>query len=64
MPARAASIEAQHEFIFVYKRGQAAHINTFQLGQNGRNRSNVWSYAGVEFLPGRPHGRAKDASNR
>jgi DNA modification methylase len=45
---------SQHEFIFVYKRGKAAHINTFQLGQNGRSRSNVWSYAGVNsFRAGR-----------
>jgi hypothetical protein len=43
-----------HEFIFVYKRGTAAHINNFGLGQNGRNRSNVWTYGGVNsFRAGR-----------
>ncbi len=44
----------QHELVFVYKRGKAAHINTFELGQHGRNRSNVWNYAGVNsFRAGR-----------
>jgi DNA modification methylase len=43
-----------HEFVFVYKRGKASHINTFSLGQNGRSRSNVWNYAGVNsFRAGR-----------
>jgi len=43
-----------HEFIFVFKNGNAPHINNFGLGQNGRNRSNVWSYAGVNsFRAGR-----------
>jgi DNA modification methylase len=44
----------QHEFVFVYKRGTAPHLNTFGLGQNGRNRSNVWTYQGVNsFRAGR-----------
>lgn len=43
-----------HEFVFVYKRGKSPHINTFGLGQNGRSRSNVWTYAGVNsFRAGR-----------
>jgi DNA modification methylase len=43
-----------HEFVFVFKRGNAPHINTFGLGQNGRSRSNVWTYAGVNsFRAGR-----------
>jgi DNA modification methylase len=43
-----------HEFVYVYKRGKAPHINTFGLGQNGRSRSNVWTYAGVNsFRAGR-----------
>lgn len=43
-----------HEFVFVYKKGTAPHINTFGLGQNGRSRSNVWTYAGVNsFRAGR-----------
>jgi DNA modification methylase len=45
---------SQHEFICVYKSGDAAHINNFELGQHGRNRSNVWTYAGVNtFRAGR-----------
>ncbi len=38
---------SQHELVFVLKKGQAASINTIQLGKNGRNRPNVWSYEGV-----------------
>ena len=38
---------SQHEFIFIFKNGSAAHINNFELGQHGRSRSNVWNYAGV-----------------
>jgi DNA modification methylase len=45
---------SQHELIFVFKNGQAAHTNNFELGQHGRNRSNVWTYAGVNsFRVGR-----------
>lgn len=33
-----------HEFIFVYKNGQAKHINNVELGRFGRNRTNVWPY--------------------
>lgn len=44
----------QHEFVFVYKHGRAAHLNTFGLGAGGRSRSNVWRYAGVNtFRAGR-----------
>jgi DNA modification methylase len=38
---------SQHELIFVFKSGAGAHINNIQLGRYGRNRSNVWSYPGV-----------------
>ena len=38
---------SQHELIFVFKKGNASHINNFELGQHGRSRSNVWTYAGV-----------------
>jgi len=45
---------SQHELIFVYKTGDGPHINNFELGQHGRNRSNVWTYAGVNtFRAGR-----------
>ena len=42
-----AFYRSRHEMIFAYKAGQAAHINTFELGQHGRNRTNVWSYRGM-----------------
>jgi DNA modification methylase len=45
---------SQHELIFVFKNGDAPHINNFELGQHGRSRSNVWTYAGVNtFRAGR-----------
>jgi DNA modification methylase len=45
---------SQHELIFVFKKGVASHQNNIQLGKHGRNRSNVWSYAGVNtFRAGR-----------
>ena len=33
--------------IFVFKHGSGSHRNNVQLGQFGRNRSNVWRYPGV-----------------
>jgi DNA modification methylase len=38
---------SQHELVFVFKHGQGPHRNHVQLGRYGRNRSNVWSYPGV-----------------
>lgn len=38
---------SQHELVFVYKCGSAPHINNVELGKHGRNRTNVWSYAGM-----------------
>lgn len=38
---------SQHELITVWKKGHAPHINNFGLGDKGRYRTNVWSYAGV-----------------
>jgi DNA modification methylase len=38
---------SQHELVFVFKNGTAPHINNINLGVHGRNRSNVWDYAGV-----------------
>jgi len=35
---------SQHELIFVFKSGEASHRNNFQLGQFGRDRTNVWHY--------------------
>jgi DNA modification methylase len=45
---------SQHEFIFVLKKGEAPHVNTFGLGETGRFRTNVWNYPGVNtFRAGR-----------
>ena len=45
---------SQHELIFVWKNGRGKHINNVELGRHGRNRSNVWTYAGVNtFGPDR-----------
>jgi DNA modification methylase len=45
---------SQHEIVIVWKVGQAPHINNFGLGERGRHRSNVWTYAGVNtFKAGR-----------
>jgi DNA modification methylase len=38
---------SQHELVFVFKHGRNAHRNNVQLGQFGRNRSNVWHYPGA-----------------
>jgi DNA modification methylase len=37
---------SQHELVFVFKHGRNGHRNNVQLGQFGRNRSNVWRYPG------------------
>jgi DNA modification methylase len=45
---------SRHELVFVFKKGDAGHINTFELGQHGRYRTSVWEYAGVNtFRTGR-----------
>jgi DNA modification methylase len=38
---------SQHELVFVFKERGGAHRNNVQLGQFGRNRSNVWNYPGA-----------------
>jgi DNA modification methylase len=38
---------SQHELVLVFKQPGGAHRNNVQLGQFGRNRSNVWQYPGV-----------------
>jgi hypothetical protein len=41
---------SKHELVFVYKVGKGPHINNVALGKNGRNRYNVWDYAGQNAL--------------
>jgi DNA modification methylase len=38
---------SQHELVPVFKKPGAAHANNVQLGKHGRNRTNVWSYPGI-----------------
>jgi DNA modification methylase len=38
---------SQHELIFVFRNGKGPHRNNVRLGQYGRNRTNVWEYAGA-----------------
>ena len=38
---------SKHELVAVFKKPGAAHINNVELGKHGRNRTNVWDYAGV-----------------
>ena len=41
---------SKHELVFVYKVGTASHTNSFELGDSGRYRTNVWDYAGISSL--------------
>jgi DNA modification methylase len=41
---------SQHELVLVYKNGTAPHINNVLLGRYGRNRTNVWTYEGVNTV--------------
>lgn len=45
---------SQHELVFVWKAGRGRHINNFGLGEDGRHRSNLWTYPGANtFREGR-----------
>lgn len=45
---------SRHELVFAFKNGSGPHVNSFELGQHGRYRTNVWSYRGVNtFRSGR-----------
>ena len=45
---------SQYELIFAFKNGDLPNLNNVELGRHGRNRSNVWTYAGVNtFRAGR-----------
>jgi len=46
---------SKHEMVFVYRVGQASHLNMVELGRHGRNRTNVWDYASVNSLQGSRH---------
>ena len=44
---------SRHELMFAYKAASAPHVNSFELGQHGRYRTNVWQYRGVNTFGGR-----------
>jgi DNA modification methylase len=46
-PGQGSFYRLQHEFVGVFQVGQAGHQNNIQLGRYGRNRSNLWTYAGI-----------------
>jgi DNA modification methylase len=46
---------SQHELVAVFKKGSASHVNNVQLGQHGRNRTNVWAYAGMNSFGAERH---------
>jgi DNA modification methylase len=41
---------SRHELVFIWKSGSGPHINNIELGQYGRNRTNVWEYPGVSSM--------------
>lgn len=47
---------SQHELVFVFKAGTGRHINNVELGKHGRNRTNLWTYAGINSF-----GKNRDA---
>jgi hypothetical protein len=49
---------SQHELVVVFKHGHQPHRNNVQLGQCGRNRTNVWHYPSAGS-----HGRVGEEGN-
>ena len=41
---------SQHELVLVLKNGEAKHVNNVRLGKYGRNRTNLWTYEGVNTI--------------
>jgi DNA modification methylase len=57
-PGMGSFYRSQHEFIFVFRNGKGRHRNNIQLGQFGRNRTNIWKYDSINSLS-----RASDEGN-
>src|ERR1700730_3405909 len=51
---------SRHELVFVFRNGKDGHLNNVQLGRFGRNRTNVWNYAGANSFPRKGQARALD----
>ena len=55
---------SEHELVFVFKQGSAAHLNNFGLGAGGRTTDQRVALFRHGGFPRRPDGRAQDASDR
>ncbi len=60
MRGQGSFYRSQHELIGVFRVGSESHRNNIELGRFGRNRSNVWTYAGVNSFG---HGRLDALGN-
>jgi hypothetical protein len=49
-PGMGSLYRSQHELVAVVKRPGSGHRNNVELGKNGRSRSNVWTYRGVNVM--------------
>lgn len=49
-PGMGSFYRSQHELVFVFRAGDASHLNRVELGKHGRSRSNVWAYPSVNGL--------------
>jgi DNA modification methylase len=50
--------QSQYEVVAVFKKGSAPHINNVEFGGSGRNRTNVWAYAGIKSFGSKRDGEA------
>ena len=50
-----ALYRSAHELIALFKYGNAPHVNNIMLGKHGRDRHNIWRYAGMNRF-----GRVRD----
>jgi DNA modification methylase len=55
-PGQGSFYRSAHELIAVFTQRGAASTNNVQLGKFGRNRSNVWTYPGVNAFEARKGG--------
>jgi DNA modification methylase len=46
-PGQGSFYRSQHELIGVFRVGDVPYQNNIELGRHGRNRSNVWTYPGM-----------------
>jgi DNA modification methylase len=51
---------SRHELVFVFRNGKEPHLNNVQLGRYGRNRTNVWNYAGANSFARKGQERVLD----